>query len=191
MMKNQNNLAEVKKKKDFTAYTQDDFKNLLRGAGVPFFDDVALEAAVESTSISEGLALQLQEFFSKALVENKKITHLAIQEDITFKIFHIQHPDPFWAKIATEFPDYEFAEMRLHFYEPHEQCARHRDNIHDGYSSMSIRINDGDSRFIIGQNRVGEKFAKGYILPEHTMHGVSIGEFERMSLVAWLKKKVA
>ena len=165
-------------------YTQEYLKDLLGNRNTQY-NDTELEANVKNVSISSTLIEEL----IIGMNTLKGAIRVKMKDTILFNMLSLTPRDLLWEKVELEFPEYEFASIRVQRYEPTDMCEQHRDNIHKGYSTFSIRLNEGDSRFYVGSKLMEEKVGEGYLLPENTLHSVNTGKDTRYSLVAWLKLK--
>jgi hypothetical protein len=108
-----------------------------------------------------------------------------------FSIVSIGRGDPFWpmayqALALEQLTD--VAEARIHHWLPDDLAIEHVDNIHPGYDTLVVRLDNlGPSRLKVRGKLVEEP--KGYIhlLREGTPHEIITGPTARYSFVAWVK----
>lgn len=171
-------------------YTQEYFQSLLKNLNIPFYDDKKLEEGVKKISISNELKTSLLNYIQTKEKEEKLKRVDITEHDVYLNLINIEKNSMFWKMIEEEFPHHEFIEIRLHSYSKDDRCKEHRDGIHPGYDSLILRLDENENpRLTINKKEVEENGGNGYILPEHTLHSVNIGNSNRYSLVAWLKNK--
>lgn len=88
-----------------------------------------------------------------------------------------------------DFVGHHVIAARLHEWSPEDWAGRHTDNLHADCSTLILRLNAGDSRLLINDQRVYEGCGIGYLMDYGTPHEITVGATDRYTLTAWTRPK--